>query len=116
MNVVTVEKPSVTRKNLLNIIKFTVGSSLTNVMNVVKLSLKCQISLDIKEFILERSPMHVRNVRSPSRNLMNVMSVEKHSARSKASLHIRKFILGRNLMHVMNVVKPSLELHPLLFI
>ena len=100
-----------------------------NAVNVGELLVIFHPLLNIRELILEKSPMNAGNVGEPSarvhlslyiidfileRNLTNVINVGEPSARVHLSLNIIDFILERNPTNVMNVGEPSLIPHPLL--
>jgi hypothetical protein len=52
-------------QNLIYIKVLIFRTSLTNVKNVAKLLIKAQTLFDIREFILERNPVSVKNVANP---------------------------------------------------
>ena len=80
--------------------EFILTRDLLNVRNVGKLLVVGHNLLDIREFILERNPMNVWNVGRPLVMAHNLID-------------IRKFILVRNSINVGNVGRPLFSYHPL---
>ena len=102
-----------------------------NVRNVEKLLASVRSWLLIREFILERNLINVRNAGKPStrghtshstiksileRNLTIALNVVKPSARLPALSNIREFTQERNPMSVLKVGRLLATAHPVLSI
>jgi hypothetical protein len=93
-------KPSVSSHASLNIREHILEKSPMNVPSVGKSSMIAQPSLSMSKYTLERSPMNVTIVKMPLSSSVNLSG-------------IREFILEKSSMSVLNVVKVSGIIHPL---